>query len=1181
MEEAALALGIARAARPLDARAVRRRAPARGARRGAGRAARGWRCSTSRPRSSTPSRATSCSASCAASTRSGGRRSLLAEHRLERCLQRRRPRDRAARRGGRLRRRPARLPGLGGAHAPELQTPGARLFALAGRDAAARVGQGRPPRARADGSTSGGAAPRRRPPPPAPRRGFALRRRERPEPRSRSDAVWFEHKRGAAVLRGVDLAVAPGERVALMGRNGAGKSTLLRVAAGLMRADAREGARRAASRCCCRTRATTRCTTASATSCPPPRSPRPGSARLADRHPRDLSGGERQRLALAIVLHGERPAVVCLDEPTRGMDRGAQGPARRAARARSRPRAAPSIVATHDAEFAAAFAARTVLLGDGRPVADAPTAEVLGGGWYFATQTARILGGAALLPEDGAALLRAAGAGGGGMSWVLASFLVLGARARRRASRGTSAATRPRACSRSWRRWPRWPRSAGSPSRRSRASSRRPTSCCSRATCSAARRGSRSARSARSPRTCSSGRGRGRPGRWSAGAAPACSARCSPASPAATSAASRWRRRARWPGLAFGAVMNLHLWVTFSGDHTLAKLGYYFATSLAVRPRPRDRQLRVLPRLRARRSCARCARYRMRFEVDAGARRPRPRRSRVALLAARAARAAARRRAPCRRAAVRYLEQAPRTPTAGSGRRPASGSTQMHTGWAALGLAAAGRNPRDVERGGVSIVDYMRAHAGRLRGDLGERTRTMLALRAAGLPPGGSAGATCWASCCASRRPTAPSPAASTRPRSRSSPCAPPGRPPRDRVVRAGAAFIAGQANADGGFNFDGRGGPSGADDTGSAMQALAVAGSRGSRGDAARGALARPRAERRTAASRCPGRREQRAVHRLGGPGPGRRRARPGAPCGATARAPARLPALARRAGRRGPLLAHEHARRRCGSPARSSPRSPARPSRSPRRRAPSGRRRSRRRHPPRRRRPRGAAAPSAAAPAHGREPLGGAEPEPQREAPPAGRRCPLAAGSRRQPRRARRRAAWPRRSPPHLAAVHRPPFAARGAGGSDRLPPSCASESPRRPPRASGASRSCPTSCASSWRQGHEVVRRAGRRRRGRASRTTLFAEAGRHGRRRRLGRRRRRQGRRRRRRGGDRRSASDSVLVGFLAPLTNGAGNKAIAATRRHRVRDGGDPAHLARAVDGRAVRRRPPSRATAPC
>ena len=30
----------------------------------------------------------------------------------------------------------------------------------------------------------------------------------------------------------------------------------------------------------------------------------------------------------------------------------------------------------------------------------------------------------------------------------------------------------------------------------------------------------------------------------------------------------------------FGAWMNLHLWVTYSGDHSLAELGAYFATSL-------------------------------------------------------------------------------------------------------------------------------------------------------------------------------------------------------------------------------------------------------------------------------------------------------------------------------------------------------------------------------------------------------------------------------------------------------------------------------------------------------------------------------------------------------------------------------------------------------------------------
>jgi hypothetical protein len=33
---------------------------------------------------------------------------------------------------------------------------------------------------------------------------------------------------------------------------------------------------------------------------------------------------------------------------------------------------------------------------------------VLAGGWYFATETARVLDGAALLPEDGAERLRRA-----------------------------------------------------------------------------------------------------------------------------------------------------------------------------------------------------------------------------------------------------------------------------------------------------------------------------------------------------------------------------------------------------------------------------------------------------------------------------------------------------------------------------------------------------------------------------------------------------------------------------------------------------------------------------------------------------------------------------------------------------------------------------------------------------
>ena len=139
-----------------------------------------------------------------------------------------------------------------------------------------------------------------------------------------------------------------------MGRNGAGKSTLLRLAAGLT--SRRAGASRApgASRCCSRTPATTCSHERVGDELPAAALEAAGLGALADRHPRDLSGGERQRLALAIVLPGEPPAAVLLDEPTRGMDRGHKGEL--AARLRELAAAGAAVlVATHDAEFAAAL----------------------------------------------------------------------------------------------------------------------------------------------------------------------------------------------------------------------------------------------------------------------------------------------------------------------------------------------------------------------------------------------------------------------------------------------------------------------------------------------------------------------------------------------------------------------------------------------------------------------------------------------------------------------------------------------------------------------------------------------------------------------------------------------------------------------------------------------------------
>jgi energy-coupling factor transport system ATP-binding protein len=69
------------------------------------------------------------------------------------------------------------------------------------------------------------------------------------------------------------------------------------------------------------------------------------------------------------------------------------------------------MIATHDVEFAASFADRVVLLARGEVAADGPARELLSGGWYFSSEVARILDGAAIGVEEGVRLLRDAPTG--------------------------------------------------------------------------------------------------------------------------------------------------------------------------------------------------------------------------------------------------------------------------------------------------------------------------------------------------------------------------------------------------------------------------------------------------------------------------------------------------------------------------------------------------------------------------------------------------------------------------------------------------------------------------------------------------------------------------------------------------------------------------------------------------
>jgi ABC-type multidrug transport system ATPase subunit len=204
------------------------------------------------------------------------------------------------------------------------------------------------------------------------------------------------HFSASIALDGVDLDVAAGERVLLLGANGAGKSTFLRAAAGLIRptggrlqlfgADPWRGDRAAIRRrmglLSHQTFLYDHLTAAEnlifygrlyGLGTTPADARRAlddvGLADRADDPVRDFSRGMQQRAAIArAVLHG--PDLLLLDEPFTGLDAAGRETLQRMLRDRFGDSRHVFLMATHDLAPALPLATRVVVLEAGRVTID-------------------------------------------------------------------------------------------------------------------------------------------------------------------------------------------------------------------------------------------------------------------------------------------------------------------------------------------------------------------------------------------------------------------------------------------------------------------------------------------------------------------------------------------------------------------------------------------------------------------------------------------------------------------------------------------------------------------------------------------------------------------------------------------------------------------------------------------
>jgi energy-coupling factor transport system substrate-specific component len=283
------------------------------------------------------------------------------------------------------------------------------------------------------------------------------------------------------------------------------------------------------------------------------------------------------------------------------------------------------------------------------------------------------------------------------------------------------------------------------------------------------------------------------------------------------------RRIGRWPlaivcfvvGFAFTAVQDVGDWVNYS-DHSLASLGVYvgkglgfdavhaagcFAFALAFGPALTRSIQRFATRLQ------------VTWLPSSGVAAP------VLVAGLLLASMLGPRATPIARAAstpAGYLLAAENR-DGGFGPAPGQSSSQLYSGWAALGLAAAGENLHDVARDGHALLAYL-AGGVRSLSDPGSLERTILVVGAADLSPRSFGGRDLVAALARDVRPNGSvadqvNLTAFAMLALRAVEIAP---------ARRTFAWLVRQQDRDGGFNFASAGGSSDVDDTGAVLEALA-----------------------------------------------------------------------------------------------------------------------------------------------------------------------------------------------------------------------------------------------------------------------------------------------------------------------------------------------------------------------